>query len=138
QGMTINRKKDGSLYYEEKIITPIKNAKGELTHLVSTGKDVTERVEAELALTQSQTTPQDKASSLAAVNAITELLHRTPDIQSFFNEAVQAIVEHLQAPSIALFVLNNAQKQLEMRASYGFNEEVLKVGSTLPVEGSLS
>ncbi len=40
-----NRRKDGSLYYEEKTITPLKNDKGEITHFVSTGKDVTERME---------------------------------------------------------------------------------------------
>jgi diguanylate cyclase (GGDEF)-like protein/PAS domain S-box-containing protein len=40
----INRRKDGSLYYEEKTITPIRNESGEVTHLVSTGKDVSERV----------------------------------------------------------------------------------------------
>ncbi|MBI3779365.1 MAG: PAS domain S-box protein [Gammaproteobacteria bacterium] len=43
----INRKKDGSLYHEEKTITPLKNARGEITHFVSTGKDITRRVEAE-------------------------------------------------------------------------------------------
>jgi diguanylate cyclase (GGDEF)-like protein/PAS domain S-box-containing protein len=42
-----NRRKDGSLYYEEKTITPLKNDKGEITHFVSTGKDVTERMEAQ-------------------------------------------------------------------------------------------
>ncbi len=41
----INRHKDGSFYYEEKTITPIKNDAGEITHFVSTGKDITERME---------------------------------------------------------------------------------------------
>ncbi len=39
----INRKKDGSLYYEEKTITPLKDADGNLVRFVSTGKDITER-----------------------------------------------------------------------------------------------
>ena len=38
-----NRKKNGELYYEEKTITPIKNAAGAITHFVSIGKDVTEQ-----------------------------------------------------------------------------------------------
>ncbi len=38
----VNRRKDGSLYYEEKTITPLFNERGKLTHFVSTGKDVTE------------------------------------------------------------------------------------------------
>ncbi len=38
----INRKKDGRLYYELKTITPIKDAQGNITHFVSTGRDITE------------------------------------------------------------------------------------------------
>jgi diguanylate cyclase (GGDEF)-like protein/PAS domain S-box-containing protein len=40
----INSRKDGSLFYEEKTITPIKGKLNEVTHFVSTGKDVSERV----------------------------------------------------------------------------------------------
>ncbi len=41
----INRRKDGSLYYEEKTITPLKDDSGEITHFVSTGKNITDRIE---------------------------------------------------------------------------------------------
>ncbi|HEY9849283.1 MAG TPA: PAS domain S-box protein [Leptolyngbyaceae cyanobacterium] len=50
----INRKKNGELFYEEKTITPIKNHQGQITHFVSTGKDITDRVKAETALKESQ------------------------------------------------------------------------------------
>ena len=40
----INRKKDGSMYYEEKLITPLLNAQGEITHFISTGRDITDRL----------------------------------------------------------------------------------------------
>ncbi len=40
----INRRKDGELYYEAKTITPVRGVNGELTHYVSTGKDITERL----------------------------------------------------------------------------------------------
>jgi diguanylate cyclase (GGDEF)-like protein/PAS domain S-box-containing protein len=39
----INRRKDGSLYHEQKTITPIKDRAGAITHFVSTGKDITEQ-----------------------------------------------------------------------------------------------
>ncbi len=45
-----NRKKDGTLYYEEKTITPLRNDTGNITHFVSTGKDVTASVAVEEAL----------------------------------------------------------------------------------------
>ena len=43
----INRRKDGTLYYEEKSITPLFDEKGQITHFISTGKDITERMQAE-------------------------------------------------------------------------------------------
>ncbi|MDD5330711.1 MAG: EAL domain-containing protein [Sulfuricella sp.] len=43
RGEMINRKKNGELYYEDKTITPIRNARGEVGYYVSTGRDVSER-----------------------------------------------------------------------------------------------
>ncbi len=40
----INRRKDGELYYEAKTITPIRDANGVVSHYVSTGKDITDRL----------------------------------------------------------------------------------------------
>lgn len=42
-----NRAKDGHIYIEEKSITPIKDRRGEITHFVSTGRDITDRKHAE-------------------------------------------------------------------------------------------
>jgi diguanylate cyclase (GGDEF)-like protein/PAS domain S-box-containing protein len=45
QDVFINCKKDGSLFYEEKTITPIKDEHGNITHYVATGKDISERMQ---------------------------------------------------------------------------------------------
>ncbi|NOX36079.1 MAG: PAS domain S-box protein [Calditrichaeota bacterium] len=50
----VNRKKNGELYFEEKTITPIRNSRGEITHFVSTGRDITERIRAEEKLKESE------------------------------------------------------------------------------------
>lgn len=52
RGTLINRRKDGELFYEDKVIAPLKDEQGQVTHLVSTGRDVTERVKAEEARAQ--------------------------------------------------------------------------------------
>ncbi|HEY8036574.1 MAG TPA: EAL domain-containing protein [Methylobacter sp.] len=52
RGTLINRRKDGELFYEEKVITPLKDEQGHVTHLVSTGRDITERVKADEARAQ--------------------------------------------------------------------------------------
>lgn len=43
-GEFINRKKNGDLYYEEKIITPLVNENDEIVNYISTGRDITEKI----------------------------------------------------------------------------------------------
>ncbi len=43
----INRRKDGSLFYEEKTIVPQIDKQGEITHFISSGRDITERIQSE-------------------------------------------------------------------------------------------
>lgn len=54
KGYFQNRKKDGSLYWEEKTITPIKLKGEEITHFISTGKDITEEIKLKEALEESE------------------------------------------------------------------------------------
>jgi PAS domain S-box-containing protein len=42
QSEIANRKKNGELYYEVKTIAPLRDAQGNITHFVATGKDITE------------------------------------------------------------------------------------------------
>jgi diguanylate cyclase (GGDEF)-like protein/PAS domain S-box-containing protein len=48
-GILVNRRKDGTEFHEEKVISPLNNDKGEISHFVSTGRDMTSRVVAEMA-----------------------------------------------------------------------------------------
>ncbi len=65
----VNKKKDGTLYHEEKTITPIRNRKGEITHFVSTGKDVTLKKEIEAAREQARAASAEK-ERLEAIRAL--------------------------------------------------------------------
>ncbi|PKL16052.1 MAG: hypothetical protein CVV49_18230, partial [Spirochaetae bacterium HGW-Spirochaetae-5] len=49
-----NRRKDGSIFYYNQTITPLKNEKGIITHFVSTGHDITDKRIAEDALRESE------------------------------------------------------------------------------------
>lgn len=49
-----NFRKDGSSFWNELALSPIRNRKGELTHFVGIQTDVTERVEFEIALRESE------------------------------------------------------------------------------------
>lgn len=63
-GTLINRKKDGELFYEDKVITPLKDEQGHITHFVSTGRNITERVKAE----------EGRAQLAAILEATTDLV----------------------------------------------------------------
>ncbi len=46
----VNRRKNGSLYYEAKTITPVTGPDGQVINFISTGKDVTEQMETQAQL----------------------------------------------------------------------------------------
>jgi two-component system, cell cycle sensor histidine kinase and response regulator CckA len=54
RGEMINRRKDGSLYPEDQTITPVRNARGEITHFIGIKQDVTERKRLEEQFLQAQ------------------------------------------------------------------------------------
>lgn len=53
-GEFINRRKDGSLYWESAIISPIRDEEGRITHFAAIKDDISERKEAEEALRESE------------------------------------------------------------------------------------
>ena len=54
RGEMTSRRKDGSLYVVENTITPVLNARGEITHFISVKRDITEKLEREVLLRQAQ------------------------------------------------------------------------------------
>ncbi|HEY58737.1 MAG TPA: PAS domain S-box protein [Anaerolineae bacterium] len=54
RGEILNKRKDGSLYWEHMTITPVLDAKGEITHFVAIKEDITQRKEMEEALRQAR------------------------------------------------------------------------------------
>jgi two-component system cell cycle sensor histidine kinase/response regulator CckA len=52
--IVVKRKKNGEVYYVDESVSPIRNAAGAITHFVSNGRDLSERLRIEAELLQSQ------------------------------------------------------------------------------------
>lgn len=83
-----NRRKDGTLYWESASISPIKNAKGRISHFVAVKEDITEKKETSEALRLSE--EKHRAIIENAVVGIAQI-----DFQGRFLEVNQAFAEML-------------------------------------------
>lgn len=88
--MLINRRKDGSLYYEEKTISPLKDDQGRIVNFVSTGKDVTERRLAE-------ERAREQRAQLAHISRISTMGEMASTMAHELNQPLTAIVNYAQA-----------------------------------------
>ncbi len=75
----LNQKKDGALYYEEKSITPLHNSGGEITHFISTARDISGRMKI-----------QEHLEFLAHHDVLTQLPNRTELIAKLDQKIITA------------------------------------------------
>jgi len=89
RGVMVNRKKDGSIFHEQKTITPLKDGLGRITHFISTGHDITDLVRAE------ELDRQHKAE-LAHVARLSILGEMTSGLAHELNQPLCAITTYAQ------------------------------------------
>lgn len=97
RGVFINRKRNGELYHEDKVISPLRDGSGEIGQFVSTGRDITERMRAE----------EEQATLQAAIAKAAKEWQQTFD-------AIEAPVLVLDLAG-AVRRLNDAARQLSGR-----------------------
>ncbi len=89
QDVLINRKKDGSLFYEEMVITPLEDNAGNITHYISTGRDISERIKT-----------QERLYHLAYHDLLTKLPNR-----AFFMERLNHAMQGVHSKDTLLGIL---------------------------------
>ena len=97
-GLVTNRKKDGEFFYEEKTITPIKNDDGDIISFVSTGKDITQRIEMEQNL-----------EKLASTDKLTGIYNRHKFEELFDNE-IERSLRYKDPLSLMMFDIDYFKK----------------------------
>ncbi|MFK7891169.1 MAG: PAS domain S-box protein [Granulosicoccus sp.] len=113
RGVLVNRKKDGGEYHEEKTITPLRDNNGKITHYVSTGHDITDRINAEKAA-------REHRAELAHVSRLSTLGEMTSGLAHELNQPLCAITTYAQ---ICLRVLN-AEFDNKDKLRYGLEQVV--------------
>ena len=92
-----NRKKNGELYWEFASISPLRNARGQITHFLAVKEDITERkrmeFEREVALAELETTLDSIADALLIFNDQGRLtrMNRVAERLLGYNEATRAL-----------------------------------------------
>ena len=128
RNILVNHQKDGMPYYSEKTITPIRNDQGDITHFVSSDRDITQRIENEEALRESE----NRFRSLVSQAADGFFVH---DLTGQIIEVNQQACESLGYTEAELVGMNITQ--IESGVDLAQLQETLqnlKIGDTLTLE----
>ncbi len=126
RGEVCNRAKDGSEYWVDSIIAPLRGADGNVEKYISIRTDITERKRAERALLE-----RSRLSSLEG--EIGAALTCGGSLAETLSLCTQAIATHLEAAFARIWTLNSRENVLELRASSGMYTHLNGAHGRVPV-----
>lgn len=116
RALFINLRKDGTLYYEEKTISPLIDANGAITHFVSTGRDVTALYHAKERLRQHQAEIAHNSRVSAMGEMPSALAHELSQPLAAIAGYVQGCLRRLQAGATDARDLKEALDHIDLHA----------------------
>jgi len=117
-GEIINRRKDGRLYTEDQVVTPILDAAGAITHFVAIRRDITERKAAEARIVHLNRV-------YAMLSGINTLIVRVHDRDELFREACRIAVEAGGFRMALIGIVDRSALKIVPVASAGKDEALL-------------
>jgi two-component system, cell cycle sensor histidine kinase and response regulator CckA len=142
-GIVMNRKKNGETFILEKSITPLRNAAGEITHFISTGRDITGQRQLESQLQQAQKmdaigrlaggVAHDFNNLLMVISAYAELTLDTLSGNHPAREKVGEIINAShRAAELTRQLLAFGRKQIQSLQLLDLNAVLAQAGKMLP------
>lgn len=143
RGILVNRKKDGELYYVEESISPVRDGAGRITHFISNGRDLTERLRLEAQLLQAQKmdavgrlaggVAHDFNNLLTIITSYSELALDTAQKSSPLEAKLQEILlAARRAADLTRQLLAFSRKQPQALRVVELNPVVAGIAKTLP------
>jgi PAS domain S-box-containing protein len=143
RGILVNRKKNGERYYVEETICPIRDAGGQITHFISNGRDLTERLHLEAELRQAQKmdaighlaggVAHDFNNLLTIITSYSELaldaVPRNSPLEAQINEILLAA---RRAAELTRQLLAFSRKQPQALRVADINQVIGRIAKTLP------
>jgi PAS domain S-box-containing protein len=138
RNIEVNRKKTGGLYYVDESISPIRDSAGTITHFVSNGRDLTERLRVEAQLLQAQ--KMDAIGRLAG-GVAHDFNNLLTIITSYSELALDSVVPGSSTQSRLQEILSAAHRAAELtRQLLAFSRQqpqALRVAELNPVASAI-
>ena len=143
RGILVNRKKNGELYYVEESICPLRDSRGEITHFIANGRDLTERMRLEGQLMQAQKmdaigrlaggVAHDFNNLLTIITSYSELALDAVPKQSPLEAKIREILQAAKrAAELTRQLLAFSRKQPQALRVVDLNEVISNISKTLP------
>jgi two-component system cell cycle sensor histidine kinase/response regulator CckA len=143
RGIVMNRKKNGETLIIEKALTPLRSGTGEITHFISTGRDITERRKLESDLQQAQKmdaigllaagVAHDFNNLLLVISAYAELMLDSLDEQDPLRRNVAEIMgASRRAADLTRQLLAFGRKQMQSLQILDLNTVIGEISDMLP------
>jgi two-component system cell cycle sensor histidine kinase/response regulator CckA len=126
RGEFINHRKDGTRYYDEHTITPVRNADGQITHFVTMTQDVTERKQAQEAARAKQELKIRQQAALLKLAA-----RETASFAEALKEILKTDAQTLGVGRVSYWRFQEAPPALICEALYVLQTDQLEAGPEL-------
>jgi PAS domain S-box-containing protein len=143
RGIVMDRKKNGDTLIIEKALTPLRDANGEITHFISTGRDITERRQLESDLRQAQKmdaigklaggVAHDFNNLLLVISAYAELMLDSLTADHPLRRNVDEIISaSRRAADLTRQLLAFGRKQMQSLQVLDLNSVITEINTMLP------